>query len=209
MSTENPPRRRRRVADASPPAHNLLLHLQYKVVSRSPDPAPIPARDPAAIKIVTLGVYGSTEAGFFAALHAAQVDTFCDVRRRRGVRGSAYAFANRRRLEVRLTEMGVRYLHCKDLAPSQALRQRQKVADRAERTAKRRRTVLSEDFMASYREESLSGFDSEAFARQLGPEARVVALFCVERAPAACHRSLLAERLQRDLGVEIVHLMPE
>jgi hypothetical protein len=31
----------------------------------------------------------------------------------------------------------------------------------------------------------------------------------VERDPAACHRSLLAERLAADLGAEIVHLRPE
>jgi hypothetical protein len=37
----------------------------------------------------------------------------------------------------------------------------------------------------------------------------VAALFCVEREPDACHRSLLAERLAADLGVEVVHLLPE
>ena len=34
------------------------------------------------IKIVTIGVYGSTEAQFFEALQEAGVDTFCDIRRR-------------------------------------------------------------------------------------------------------------------------------
>lgn len=160
-------------------------------------------------RIVTLGVYGSTEAGFFVALRAAGVDTFCDLRRRRGVRGAAYAFANRQRLQTRLTEMGIRYLHFKDLAPSQALRERQKAADRAELTAKRQRAGLSEWFVNGYREECLGAFDSRKFIGQLGPEARIVALFCVERAPAACHRSLVAERLQRDLGLEVVHLTPE
>jgi hypothetical protein len=31
----------------------------------------------------------------------------------------------------------------------------------------------------------------------------------VEREPDACHRSLLAERLVQDLGVEVIHLQPE
>jgi len=35
-----------------------------------------------------------------------------------------------------------------------------------------------------------------------------VALFCVEREPAACHRSLLAERLGKDLGIEVEHIIP-
>jgi uncharacterized protein (DUF488 family) len=209
MNTEEPRRRKRRVEDTPSSSRNLLLQVQQKVADHDPDLERVAGQDPAAFKIVTLGVYGSTEAGFFAALRAAQVDTFCDVRRRRGVRGSAYAFANRRRLEARLTEMGIRYLHCLDLAPSQAVRELQYAADRETRTAKRQRATLSEEFVNRYQEERLGTFDSRAFIRRLDPAARVVALFCVERAPAACHRSLLAERLQRDLGADVVHLMPE
>src|SRR4051812_16785995 len=73
-------------------------------------------------KIVTIGVYGFDEAGFFQALQAAQVDTFCDIRRRRGVRGAEYAFANRQRLAARLAALGIRYLHRLDLAPTNAMR---------------------------------------------------------------------------------------
>jgi uncharacterized protein (DUF488 family) len=160
-------------------------------------------------KIITLGVYGATEAGFFAALRDAGVDTFCDIRARRGVRGREYAFVNSQRLQAKLAELGIRYLHIKELAPTAALRQRQNAADKAERIAKRKRTELSELFIASFREECLGAFDSRKFIEQLGADARVVALFCVERAPAACHRSLVAERLQQDLGVEVVHLMPK
>ena len=159
-------------------------------------------------KIITLGVYGFDEAGFFEALRAAGVDTFCDIRLRRGVRGREYAYVNSKRLQAKLAELGIRYLHIKELAPSQALRQRQKAADKAERTAKRQRTELSELFVAGYCEECLQSFDSQKFIEQLGEAARVVALFCVERAPAACHRSLAAEKLHRDLGLEVVHLAP-
>jgi uncharacterized protein (DUF488 family) len=160
------------------------------------------------IRIVTLGVYGFDEPAFFAALRAAGVDTFCDLRARRGVRGSEYAFANRQRLQARLAEAGIRYLHCLELAPSRAQRDRQSAADRADRTAKRKRAELSPEFVALYRAERLAAFDSRAFVERLGPEARVVALFCVERTPAACHRSLVADRLARDLGLEVVHLTP-
>ncbi len=186
-----------------------MLHLQQKVEGRRRAPKPVSALVPTRLKLVTIGVYGWKEAAFFAALRTAQVDTLCDIRLRRGVRGSAYAFANRQRLEARLREMGIRYEHCLALAPTVALRELQYAADRAQRTAKRQRTRLSEEFEAAYREERLRGFDSAAFAQQLGSEARVVALFCVERTPAACHRSLVAEHLQRELGLEVVHLMPE
>lgn len=159
-------------------------------------------------RLITLGVYGSNEAAFFGSLEVAGVDTFCDLRFRRGVRGSEYAFVNSLRLQARLAELNIRYRHLKELAPSQALRDRQKAADKIKRTTKRRRAKLSELFVSGYGEECLQSFDSRKFIEQLGVEARVVALFCVERTPAACHRSLVAERLRQDLGVEVVHLTP-
>ncbi|MCI0333519.1 MAG: DUF488 domain-containing protein [Planctomycetes bacterium] len=160
-------------------------------------------------KFVTIGVYGFSEAEFFAALQRASVDTFCDIRWRRGVRGSEYAFVNSARLQKRLGELGIGYLHFRELAPDPALRQRQAEADQAAGTTKRKRTALGDTFITGYRHECLSAFGSRKFVERLGTKARVVALFCVEREPAACHRSLLAERLQQDLGVEIIHLLPE
>ncbi|MEK7684174.1 MAG: DUF488 domain-containing protein [Verrucomicrobiota bacterium] len=160
------------------------------------------------LRIVTLGVYGFDETCFFAALRAAGVDAFCDLRARRGVRGREYAFVNSKRLQARLAELDIRYFHLKELAPSQALRERQAAADQAERTAKRQRTALSQLFITDYREECLQTFDSRKLIGQVGHGARVVALFCVERAPGACHRSLVAERLKQDLGLEVVHLLP-
>ena len=90
------------------------------------------------MKFITIGVYGFSEAAFFKALQQAGVDTFCDIRWRRGVRGAEYAFANRARLQQRLAELGIRYLHFRDLAPTPALRQRQAEADKAAGTTKRK-----------------------------------------------------------------------
>ncbi|HWQ91748.1 MAG TPA: DUF488 domain-containing protein [Clostridia bacterium] len=156
----------------------------------------------------TLGVYGSSEAAFFDALLKSGVDTFCDLRWRRGVRGKEYAFVNSKRLQQRLTELNIRYLHLRELAPPPALRRRQSEADKAKRTAKRQRTALDESFVESYRREILAGFDFKTFAEKLGPHARNVALFCVEREPEACHRSILAQRLQQDSGITVVHMHP-
>jgi hypothetical protein len=163
---------------------------------------------PQPLKFVTIGVYGCTEAAFFEALQRERVDTFCDLRWRRGVRGAEYAFVNSKRLQRRLAELGIRYLHFRDLAPSPALRRRQTDADKAAGVTKRQRTALGELFITGYRAGHLAEFDSQKFAAQLGPKAMVVALFCVEREPGACHRSLLAERLEHDLDVEVVHLLP-
>jgi uncharacterized protein (DUF488 family) len=157
-------------------------------------------------KIVTIGVYGSTEDSFFGALRDAGVDTFVDIRLRRGMRGSLYTYANSARLQKRLGEMGIRYLHLKELAPSKEIREHQARADKKSGTGKRGRTELAESFVRAYLDEVLADFDSQAFLEKLGPEARVACLFCVEAAPEACHRSLLAERLEHDLGIKVEHL---
>jgi uncharacterized protein (DUF488 family) len=157
-------------------------------------------------KIITIGVYGFDEAAFFRALKKAGVDTFCDIRWRRGLRGTQYAFANSGRLQQRLSALGVRYLHLPDLAPSPALRARQDAADKTARLPKRQRTRLSPEFIAGYQQERLQHFQSADFVQRLGPEAAIIALFCVEGEAAACHRSLVAERLAKDLGVEVIDL---
>lgn len=159
-------------------------------------------------KIVTIGVYGFEEEHFFRALQDAGVEAFCDIRQRRGVRGSHYAFANSQRLQQRLAEMGIRYLHRKDLAPNKAIRQQQKAADEASGTKKRERSRLSPAFIRAYQSEILSDFDAWAFLDEIGPEAAVVALFCVEREPAACHRALLAGHLAQELGLVVEHIEP-
>ena len=81
------------------------------------------------VRIVTIGVYGFREDAFFEALQDAQVDVFCDIRWRRGVRGAEYAFVNHKRLVARLESLGIEYVHRRDLAPTPEVRQRQKDAD--------------------------------------------------------------------------------
>ena len=160
------------------------------------------------LKIVTIGVYGFDEDSFFQALCKAKVDTFCDIRSRRGVRGSTYAFANSLRLQGRLAELGIRYLYRKDLAPTKTVRDRQVAADKATKTAKRKRTVLGEAFIAAYHTECLTAFDSDSLLEDLEENAQVVALFCVEKDPEACHRSLVADKLTRELKLEVEDILP-
>jgi len=159
-----------------------------------------------AATIVTIGVYGFDEAGFFQALIDAKIDTFCDIRGRRGMRGSLYAFANSEYLQRRLRKLEIRYLHLKELAPTQAMRDLQKQADAKQGVAKRLRTGLSEVFMQSYQQECLSTYDSQRFFQAIGPDAHVIGLFCVEREPEACHRSLVAQKLARDLNIPVQHI---
>ena len=156
--------------------------------------------------VFTIGAYGWSEPAFFAALEAAGVATFCDVRRRRGVRGSEYAFVNSSRLQQRLGDLGIAYVHRIDLAPSTEVRQAQYAVDDAAGVAKRARTELSDVFVRAYEAGSLKDFDALAFLDEMGTDGPVV-LFCVEREPTACHRGLVADRLA-DVGAEVAHLTP-
>lgn len=158
----------------------------------------------AGADVVTIGVYGWTPERFFRALTDAGVVTLCDIRRRRGVRGAEYAFANRVRLEGRLADIGIEYTHRLDLAPGEGLRRVQADRDAESGTRKRERTQLDADFVAAFTGECLDGFDPRAFLDILaGP----VCLLCVERDPSACHRTLVAARLA-DSGAVVRHLVP-
>ena len=159
-------------------------------------------------KIVTLGVYGFSQDSFFQALLDAHVDSFCDIRLRRGMRGSTYAFVNSASLQQRLRELGIRYVHIKDLAPSQSIRALQKQEDEKLGAAKRTRQGLGQKFIQAYEEKCLSNFNSNEFIAMLGPEVKVIALFCVEREPQACHRSLAATRLAQELNLPIENVIP-
>lgn len=159
-------------------------------------------------KLVTIGAYGFDAGTFFNALKEQQVDTFIDIRRRRGVRGAQYAFANSQRLQAGLAGLGIRYHYAQELAPTTAVRELQHRADAAEKTAKRARESLSPSFISAYDTEVLAGFSTADFLAALPEDARVVALFCVEKEAAACHRSLVAQRLHTDLGLPIVNLLP-
>ena len=151
------------------------------------------------IKIVTIGVYGFDESSFFDALCKAGVDTFCDIRSRRGLRGATYAFANSMRLQARLSELSIRYVYRKDLGPTKTVRDKQAAADKANKTAKRKRTTLGEAFIAAYHTECLAEFEPQGLLDELESDTKVVALFCVETAPEACHRSLVAAKLAKTL----------
>src|SRR5919106_275903 len=61
--------------------------------------------------VVTIGVYGFDQAAFLAALARARVKVLLDVRQRRGVRGSEYAWANSARLQAALADAGIEYRH--------------------------------------------------------------------------------------------------
>ncbi len=156
--------------------------------------------------IATIGVYGFDRETFLAALADAGIDLVLDVRQRRGVRGSEYAWANAHRLQDSLVDAGIGYSHLKELAPTTELRQAQYRADDRRGEGKRSRTVLAPEYADGYTEEILNRADLAPIVRWIGNSK--AALLCVERDPEACHRSLIAARLQRDWGFSVEDLRP-
>lgn len=159
------------------------------------------------INLFTIGVYKSTEESYFQKLAENHIDLFCDIRQRRGVRGTQYRFVNSNYLQQKLADMGITYRYIKELAPTNDIRQKQKDADKLNGETKKQRTTLGEVFKSEYIHKILDNFDLEALAKELeGKGYKNIVLFCVEEYASACHRSLVADRLSKVLNSTIVNL---
>jgi uncharacterized protein (DUF488 family) len=157
--------------------------------------------------VTTIGVYGFTAERFLDTLHDAGVRLLLDVRQRRGVRGPEYAWANSRRLQAALAEARIAYRHHPELAPTTELRRLQYAEDDRRGVGKRSRTELAPAYREHYTREILDRADLEPLVASV-PSEGAAALFCVERDPDACHRSLVAARLAAEHDVEVTHLLP-
>jgi uncharacterized protein (DUF488 family) len=169
------------------------------------------ARGPDAVstvvvpRITTIGVYGFDGPDFISALDGAGVTLVVDVRQRRGVRGAQYAWANAQRLQRRLADSHIGYVHHEELAPSTALRELQYAADARTGAGKRSRNALAGAYVEGYTREILDRVPLQPLLDDLPVHGRA-ALLCVEAAAAACHRSLIARRLSERHGFDVEHL---
>jgi uncharacterized protein (DUF488 family) len=157
--------------------------------------------------VATVGVYGFDARSFLGALRSAEVQLLVDVRQRRGVRGREYAWANSRRLQAALADAGIAYEHWPSLAPTTELRQLQYAEDARQGVGKRSRVELAPEYVQRYTREILDAADLDSLVERL-PAEGAGALMCVERDPEACHRSLIASRLESEFRVAISHLRP-
>lgn len=159
------------------------------------------------IKIYTIGVYNSTESSFFRKLQENNIDLFCDIRQRRGVRGLQYKYVNSNYLQTKLQDFGIAYWYIKELAPTNEIRQKQKDVDKANGETKKQRTFLGSIFKAEYLKQILEPFDMEKLVNDLYLSgAKNIVFFCVEEHASACHRSLVAKKLSSILNCEIINL---
>lgn len=155
--------------------------------------------------LVTIGVYDWTQDSFLDALREANVSLLLDLRQRRGVRGPQYAWANSQRLQAALAAAGIAYEHLPELAPTTELRHLQYAEDARQGVGKRSREQLAPEYVTRFTTERLDQVDLAPIVASM-PEDGSVALLCVERDPEACHRSLVAERIAAEFGLELEHL---
>jgi uncharacterized protein (DUF488 family) len=158
-------------------------------------------------RIATIGVYDFDAPTFIEALDGAGVTKVIDIRQRRGVRGSQYAWANARRLQDRLADARIGYEHHPELAPDTELRHLQYREDDRQGVGKRSRVRLAPEYVRQYTEEILDLVPLDPLVRRL-PVHGIGALMCVEATAQACHRSLVAGRLAERYGFEVVDLEP-
>jgi uncharacterized protein (DUF488 family) len=159
------------------------------------------------MEFFTIGVYNSTEKEFFQKLTQNNIDTFCDIRQRRGVRGAKYSFVNSNRLQHRLSELEIKYGYIPDLAPTNEIRGLQKEIDLEKGELKRERQELGKVFVIEYKNKILRNFNFERFFENLDHiGASRIALFCVEEHPEACHRSILGDKLMNNFNYKITNL---
>jgi uncharacterized protein (DUF488 family) len=159
------------------------------------------------MKIYTIGVYGSTEQDFFNKLTENRIDMFCDIRQRRGVRGSEYSFVNSNRLQEKLAGLDIKYGHILGLSPTIEIREKQKSEDLLNNEHKRDRNRLGVIFATEFKKQIIGKFDFDTFVNKLDEiGATRVVLFCVEGKAEACHRSIVAEELRKRYKYEIINL---
>ncbi|MFB6805168.1 DUF488 domain-containing protein [Streptomyces sp. NPDC056387] len=158
-------------------------------------------------RIATIGVYGFTSKDFLEHLVGEGVGLLLDLRQRRAVRGPDYSWANSGRLQRALAAANVGYRHMKALAPTTELRQLQYREDDRQGVGKRNRIALAPEYTERYTREILDPFDLDALVAEL-PSGSVTALFCVEREPEACHRSIVAARLYAEHALPVTDILP-
>ncbi len=159
------------------------------------------------INFFTIGVYNSSEEGFFEKLTKNNIDLFCDIRQRRGVRGSLYRFVNSNYLQAKLRDLDIEYMYIKELAPTSEIRQKQKDADKLNNETKKQRTTLGNVFVEEYNSQVLSNFDMKGLITTFEKAGALnVVFFCVEEHASACHRSLVAKEISKLYGSKVINL---
>ncbi len=145
----------------------------------------------SARRLFTIGYEGATQAQVIDRLKTAGVDLLVDVR---AVAASRRAGFSKTILGESLTAEGIGYLHLRELGTPKAGRD----------AARKGRIDEMRDIFTGHLEAPDAQLEY-ARLREAASE-RAVALLCFEADHAGCHRAVLADRLAKEDGFEIVAL---
>jgi uncharacterized protein (DUF488 family) len=147
-----------------------------------------------AAKIWTIGYEKVGQADFVAALKAAKIKTLIDVRE---VANSRRAGFSKKSLAAALDEAGIAYVHMKPLGTPKAGREAARKGDnQTMRRIFEAKLVEPESQLALAETAELAG-------------KRRACIMCLEHDWRDCHRTIVAEHLGEEFGLEAVNLSPE
>ena len=144
--------------------------------------------------LATIGYEGAAQASVFEELEKAGVNMLVDVR---AVTSSRRPGFSKSHLLAGLPAHGVDYLHLRGLGTPKEGRLAARSGDAA---------GLKRIFGAHMKTPE-ARHDYEALLGLLRA-GRKVCLMCYEHDPATCHRTIIAERVHQELGLDIRHLAP-
>ena len=144
------------------------------------------------MKLATIGYEAQTQAAVIDKLVKAKVKTLIDVR---AIAASRRAGFSKTILASSLKDAGIAYVHLRALGTPKAGRD----------AAHKGRTAEMEAIYNAYLEDEPKA-QTELLAAADIAQAGKSALFCFEAEACKCHRHIVAERLQRTLGLEIEDL---
>lgn len=148
----------------------------------------------AVTKLWTIGYEKVGVPDFVAALQKAKIKTLIDVRE---VANSRRAGFSKKALAASLEEAGIAYIHMKPLGTPKAGREAARKGDSK---------TMQRIFEAKLAEPESQLALAEA--AELAKKSRVC-LMCLEHDWRECHRTIVAQRLKAEFGLEPVNLSPE
>jgi uncharacterized protein (DUF488 family) len=147
----------------------------------------------AASKIWTIGYENVGQADFVAALKAAKIKTLVDVRE---IANSRRAGFSKKSLAAALDEAGIAYVHMKSLGTPKAGREAARKGD-----SKTMRRIFEAKMVEPESQMALA-----ATAELAGQSATCI--MCLEHDWRECHRTIVAEHLTNEFGLQPVNLSP-
>ncbi len=145
-------------------------------------------------KVWTIGYEKVGQADFVAALKDAKIKTLIDARE---VANSRRAGFSKKSLAAALDEAGIAYVHMKSLGTPKAGREAARKGD-----SETMRRIFEAKLVEPESQLALSE------AADLAKKGRVC-LMCLEHDWRECHRAIVAQHLEDEIGVTPLHLSPE